>query len=204
MQNLKLIFLCTNPYYEAPEHFIKIYQENTPSELTIVKQEYNVVITKKIKGSSTNIKLLGIKNYSDYSKITQISEADSIIIFVDLENIESNQVLKEMIIYLKENCNYGNLSYLNTTKKIYILGKYQISSERDPSMTEENINSLLTSLKVSYDYIEVCTLETKQLVNTLDFIVSESSETKDSIMKSEKNDLNSESKVSSGSKCTIF
>jgi hypothetical protein len=170
----------------------------------MVKQEYNVVITKKIKGISTNIKLLGIKNYSDFSKLTLISEADSVLIFLDLENFESYQVLKDMIIHIKENCNYGNLSSLYTNKKIYILGKYQNYSERDPSMTEENINQLLTSLKVAYDYIEVCTLETKQLVNTIEFIVSESCETKDSIMKSEKKEVSSESKVSSGGKCTIF
>ncbi len=171
---LKISLLGTNQSFETPRTFLKIYMQNSFFDNIKVKHEGNISITKQIGNNDTNIKMCEIKNYLEEKNEIILTETDGIIIFFDLSKYDSLEVLDSQISHLKDKCNWSNLS----TKKLYILGKYHIQSEKHPFLTEETMTRFMLDKCIPYDYIEMCTADSKDLVKILDFIICESYENK--------------------------
>jgi hypothetical protein len=140
----------------------------------------SIVLTKSFKNNLIDIKLTEMKNYHDENKIIFFQEADSVVIFFDLENSDSIEILTNMMTHLKENCGYEGYDFTSSTltlssssQKIYVLGKYQNSVEKSQNLTIEYMNNFLADFRIPYDYMEISTRDSKQLVSTIDFIVME-------------------------------
>jgi phospholipid N-methyltransferase len=205
-KTLKLIFLGTNHFYDSPQSLIKIYHENTEHENKIIKPSGNILLTKSLRNNSIEIKLTEIKNYQDENKIIFFQEAHSVIIFFDLENSDSIEILTKMLTHLKENCGFdvtsSTLTLSSSCKKVYVLGKYQNSVEKSHLLTIEYMNNFLADFRIAYDYMEICTNDSKQLVSTIDFILMEMFESFQMLNKNEK--MRGSNKKHTSGKCVIY
>lgn len=179
-KSLKLIFLGTNHFYDSPQSLITVYHENTEYEKKKIISSGSILLTKSFKNNLIDIKLTEMKNYHDENKIIFFQEADSVVIFFDLENSDSIEILTNMMTHLKENCGYEGSDFTSSTltlssssQKIYVLGKYQNSVEKSQNLTIEYMNNFLADFRIPYDYMEISTRDSKQLVSTIDFIVME-------------------------------
>jgi hypothetical protein len=207
-KTLKLIFLGTNHFYDSPQSLITMYHENTEQEKKIVKPSGSILLTKSLKNNSIDIKLTEIKNYSDENKVIFFQEAHSVVIFFDLENSDSIEILTKMMTHLKENCGFegsdlgsSTLTFSTSSKKIYVLGKYQNSVEKSQILTLDYMNNFLADFRIPYDYIEISTRDSKQLVSTLDFIVMELFESHKML---NKNGAKANDTKHTSGKCLIF
>ena len=93
------------------------------------------------------------------------SFADSYLVIIDLEKEDTYEKLDIIINFMKNMC--------DIEKTIYVLGVYIDAKNTNKDLDEENIIEYLDGKKLIYEYVESNVDSIKDLIKTIDFILTE-------------------------------
>ena len=125
------------------ENYLESYDK---SEITNKKENY-ISFNYTFFSQPKQVKLVFIKNLEKTYSICQ--DCNAIIIFIDLENVDSLDKLDSISCYLNENCTLD--------KTIFVIGKYNTIEDKIKLFDEEYMKKYLQEKSLSCKYFEFCT-----------------------------------------------
>ena len=147
MSKINILVFGTNQYYETPYTILENYLESYDKSEITNKKESTISFNYTFFPKVIEVKLVFIKNLEKTYSICQ--ECNAIIIFIDLENVDSLDKLDSISSYIIDNCNFN--------KTIFVIGKYNTTEDKIKLYDEKYMKQYLQEKSLLCKYFEFCT-----------------------------------------------
>lgn len=161
MSKINILVFGTNQYYETPYTILENYLESYDKSEITNKKESSISFDYTFFPTPEQIKLIFIKNLEKTYSICK--ECNAIIIFIDLEGVDSLDKLDSISSYIKENCN------LDIT--ILVIGKYNTIEDKIKLFDEEYMKQYLQEKSLTCKYFEFCTEPKKEFEEKIGYFL---------------------------------
>ena len=119
---------------------------------------FTLVVPESIK--ATKIMMVSMVSISNLNReYTGITDVNSYLIFVDLQNENSKENLELILSYYK--------NYCDLEKKIFVLGIVSIKNDTKQFINKQKIKKMMNSGKFLYEYNELNLENLKEVKNSL-------------------------------------
>ena len=144
---IQLIAFTTNEKSPSPNELIDKYLEKN-SHFIIKKNKQLVAFSSVLPEQKKPTKIMICTLIDLNMEYEGINEVNCYIIVIDLQKETSKEKYSEIISYIQKFC--------DLSKKIYLLGvKSDENEDNKVKMTEEEIDQLVKTLNVEYEYFEL-------------------------------------------------
>jgi hypothetical protein len=155
---IQIAMFSTNEKKHTPFHIFNSFlkQYNT----TIIKKIPSAMAFSMTLTGEEKSRIIMICSIFDLTKnYSGIAEVNCYLLFVDLENEDSNEKIQNIIAYINEYC--------KLSKKIFILGMVKGNDAENKYLTEEDIIENFETEQINYEYKEINLSNVKEFSNVL-------------------------------------
>ena len=144
---IQIIAFTTNEKNPSPNDLIDKYLEKN-SHFIIKKNKQLVAFSSVLQEQKKPTKIMICTLLDLNMEYEGINEVNCYIIVIDLQKETSKQKYSEIISYIQKFC--------DLSKKIYLLGvKSDENEDNKTKLTEEEIDQVVQTLNVDYEYLEL-------------------------------------------------
>lgn len=156
--DIEVLVFATNQYYKSPYELIFSYVYNNNFENIFQKSDLTILECDKY---DKHLRFLFLKDIELRAK--KFLCADAIILFFDLECVDSPDKANNIISYINTKCNAGSFNFC--------IGKCDTEQEKIALYTRENMDMMLNSETVKFDYDEIAIQNNASLYPLLEKII---------------------------------
>ena len=146
-EDIQIVAFSTNYKKFNPIDILNLFLEQENHQIikkTNNSAHFSIELKKKVKVKLDSIKYYSISDLTqEYSGMTDV---DYYIIFVDLENEESNNILENILEYIKEYCELD--------KEYYVFGLVNSNKQDERVSEEKKIKEIIDKFQINYEYKE--------------------------------------------------
>lgn len=156
--DIEILVFATNQYYKSPYELIFSYIYKNNFENIFQKSDLSIL---ECDNNDKHLRFFFLKDIELRSK--KFLSADAIILFFDLECVDSPDKANNIISYINTKCNAGSFNFC--------IGKYDSEQEKIGLYTRDEMDRMLNRETVKFDYDEIAIQNNADLYPLLDRII---------------------------------
>ena len=157
--NIQIVAFSTNDNVQTPNDIINMFLEHN-NHLILKKSRHAIEFSTNLANSSKSTKIMVWSVLNLAKEYTGITDVNCYILFIDLENADSQEKLGAILDYSK--------NYCKLTKKIFVLGMVNVNEEGgEKNITKESITKTFDDAQLTYEYKEIDLTKKKEVSDTL-------------------------------------
>lgn len=166
-QNIHICSFSTNPDGIKPLELLDVYFKQ--NKLEFVKNEKKKHVKYNYNLGREKFTFTFYDNSNLDASHPSISNADSYVIFINVDSIQVKTNYMHIISFLRDNC--------PSEKKIYVVAmSYNKQTRTKCHFREKDITQILILNGLFFDYQEVSWVETDEICNSMDFLTRDNIE----------------------------